>query len=117
MAVRRQGSPRQVAIHKPSISFLKTHFRMSAISARWARPLDASTMWHRRSWVQLVGELNAGGEEAMWSLWQIFAIGAVFAGLAPAWAAEVPSAARTELHQIQTLTLSDQQFLKGDTSG
>jgi hypothetical protein len=26
-------------------------------------------------------------------------------------------AARTELYQIQTLTLSDQQFLKGDTGG
>jgi dienelactone hydrolase len=37
-----------------------------------------------------------------------------------AWAGEIPSkqiAARTELHQIQTLTLSDQQFLKGDTGG
>lgn len=36
------------------------------------------------------------------------------------WAGEIPSkqiAARTELHQIQTLTLSDQQFLKGDTNG
>ena len=34
--------------------------------------------------------------------------------------ADTPSkqiAARTELHQIQTLTLSDQQFLKGDTGG
>ena len=37
-----------------------------------------------------------------------------------AWAAETPAkevAARTELHQIQTLTLTDQQFLKGDASG
>jgi len=37
-----------------------------------------------------------------------------------AWAGETPSkqiAARTELHQIQTLTLSDQQFLNGDTGG
>jgi dienelactone hydrolase len=37
-----------------------------------------------------------------------------------AWAGEIPSkqiAARTELHQIQTLTLSDQQFLNGDTGG
>lgn len=37
-----------------------------------------------------------------------------------AWAAEIPSkqiAARTELHQIQTLTLTDEQFLKGDTGG
>jgi dienelactone hydrolase len=41
-------------------------------------------------------------------------------GFASARAAEVPSkqiAARTELHQLQTLTLSDQQFLKGDTGG
>src|SRR5258707_4879067 len=37
-----------------------------------------------------------------------------------AWAGEIPSkqiAARTELHQIQTQTLSDQQFLNGDTGG
>src|SRR5260370_23306027 len=37
-----------------------------------------------------------------------------------AWAGEIPSkqiAARTELHQIQTLTLSDQQFLNADTGG
>src|SRR5258708_34978379 len=37
-----------------------------------------------------------------------------------AWAGEIPSkqiAARTELHQIQTLTLSDQQILNGDTGG
>src|SRR5258707_2387825 len=37
-----------------------------------------------------------------------------------AWAGEIPSkqiAARTELHKIQTLTLSDQQFLNGDTGG
>jgi len=36
------------------------------------------------------------------------------------WAAEVPSkqiAARTELHQIQTMTLSDQQFLTGEATG
>src|SRR5450631_3307571 len=36
------------------------------------------------------------------------------------WAAEVPSkqiAARTELHQVQTMTLSDQQFLKGEAAG
>src|SRR5258706_11772941 len=35
-------------------------------------------------------------------------------------AGEIPSkqiAARTELHRIQTLTLSDQQFLNGDTGG
>jgi len=40
--------------------------------------------------------------------------------LPPAWAEEVPSkqiAARTELHQIQSLTLSDQEFLKGDAAG
>src|SRR5437899_11430643 len=37
-----------------------------------------------------------------------------------AWAGEIPSkqiAVRTELHQIHTLTLSDQQFLNGDTGG
>src|SRR5260370_31205486 len=37
-----------------------------------------------------------------------------------AGAADTPSnqiAARTELYQIQTLTLSAQQFLKGDTGG
>ena len=37
-----------------------------------------------------------------------------------AWAEEVPSkqiAARTELHQIQSLTLSDQEFLKGNATG
>jgi dienelactone hydrolase len=36
------------------------------------------------------------------------------------WAAELPSkqiAARTELHSIQTMTLSDEQFLKGDAGG
>jgi dienelactone hydrolase len=36
------------------------------------------------------------------------------------WAAEIPAkqlAGRTELHQIQTMTLSDQQFLKGDSGG
>src|SRR5437667_12322660 len=40
--------------------------------------------------------------------------------LQSAGAADTPSkqiAARTELYQIQTLTLSDQQFLKGDTAG
>ncbi len=40
--------------------------------------------------------------------------------LQSAGAADTPSkqiAARTELYQIQTLTLSDQQFLKGDTGG
>jgi len=37
-----------------------------------------------------------------------------------AWAADGPSkqlAVRTELHQVQTLTLSDQQFLKGEGLG
>ena len=39
---------------------------------------------------------------------------------APTAGAEMPSreiAARTELHQIETLTLSDQQFLQGDAAG
>ena len=46
---------------------------------------------------------------------------AIFLGALPgAWAAEVEFkqfAARTELQQIQTLTLSDQQFLTGDSNG
>lgn len=51
---------------------------------------------------------------------QMATIGAALIILKPAWTAEIPSkqiAARTELYQIQTLTLSDQQFLKGDTGG
>jgi dienelactone hydrolase len=41
-------------------------------------------------------------------------------GLSSVWAAEIASkqvAARTELHQIQTMTLSDQQFLRGESAG
>ena len=51
---------------------------------------------------------------------QIIAIAVSLTVLHSAWAAEIASkqiAARTELHQIQTLTLSDEQFLKGDTGG
>jgi dienelactone hydrolase len=47
-------------------------------------------------------------------------IAVVFVISGVAWTAEVPSkqiAARTELHLIQTLTLSDQQFLRGDSAG
>src|SRR5450631_615819 len=54
----------------------------------------------------------------MLHVYRIAAIGAAFMGWASACAAEIPSkqiAARTELHELQTLTLSDQQFLKGDT--
>jgi dienelactone hydrolase len=53
-------------------------------------------------------------------LCQPAAIAAFFIALPSAWAAEVASkqiAARTELYQIQTLTLSDQQFLTGDSGG
>jgi dienelactone hydrolase len=51
---------------------------------------------------------------------EITAIAALFVALPTAWAAESASkqiAARTELYQIQTLTLSDQQFLSGDAAG
>ena len=53
-------------------------------------------------------------------LYEVAVIAAFFIALAPAWAAGVESkqiAARTELYQIQTLTLSDQQFLTGDSGG
>ncbi len=53
-------------------------------------------------------------------LCQVAAIAVSFIVLPSAWAAEAASkqiAARTELHQIQTLTLSDQQFLKGEPAG
>lgn len=56
----------------------------------------------------------------MKALFHIAAIAASFMVGMPGWAAEVLSkqiAARTELHQIQTLTLSDRQFLKGDHGG
>jgi dienelactone hydrolase len=51
---------------------------------------------------------------------QFAAIAVSLIALPAAWAAEVASkqiAARTELHQIQTMTLSDQQFLKGEAAG
>src|SRR5215470_7763863 len=51
---------------------------------------------------------------------QVAAFGVMFAGSAFVWAAQGASkdiAARTELYQIQTLTLTDQQFLKGDAGG
>jgi dienelactone hydrolase len=53
-------------------------------------------------------------------VYEITAVVAFFVGLPSAWAAEAASkqiAARTELYQIQTLTLSDQQFLTGDGAG
>jgi dienelactone hydrolase len=53
-------------------------------------------------------------------LCQIAAIFTPFVVLPPALAFEVAPkevAARTELYQVQTLTLSDQQFLKGDIGG
>ncbi len=53
-------------------------------------------------------------------LYKLAAIAAFFIASPPTWAAEVASkqiAARTELYQIQTLTLSDQQFLTGDSGG
>jgi dienelactone hydrolase len=51
---------------------------------------------------------------------QIATLAASVIALPFAWASEDASrqiAARTELHQIQTQTLSDQQFLKGDAGG
>ncbi len=56
----------------------------------------------------------------MWRFSQILLFAAQCSALAPAWASEVVTkqiAARTELYQIQTLTLLDQQLLKGDASG
>jgi dienelactone hydrolase len=53
-------------------------------------------------------------------VYEIAAIAAFFIALPSAWAAASTSkqiAARTELYQIQTLTLSDQQFLTGDGAG
>ncbi len=53
-------------------------------------------------------------------LCQIATVAAAFIVLPSAWADEIASkqiAARTELYQVQTLTLSDQQFLKGDSTG
>jgi dienelactone hydrolase len=53
-------------------------------------------------------------------LCQFAAIAVSLIALPATWAAEVASkqiAARTELHQIQTMTLSDQQFLKAEAAG
>jgi hypothetical protein len=53
-------------------------------------------------------------------VYEITAIAAFFFALPSAWSAESASkqiAARTELYQVQTLTLSDQQFLTGDGAG
>jgi dienelactone hydrolase len=50
----------------------------------------------------------------------ISSIVALLVALPPAWAADSALkqvAPRTELHLVQTLTLSDQQFLKGDSAG
>lgn len=56
----------------------------------------------------------------MKALCQVAATAIFLSALPSAWAADVAFkqfAARTELQQIQTLTLSDQQFLEGDTNG
>jgi dienelactone hydrolase len=56
----------------------------------------------------------------MKSVCELAAIAAFFVALPTAWAAEIAPkqiAARTELYQIQTLTLSDQQFLTGAGAG
>src|SRR5713226_3479237 len=53
-------------------------------------------------------------------LYQIVALAVPLIVVPSAWSAELASkqiAARTELHQIQTMTLSDQQFLKGESAG
>jgi len=52
--------------------------------------------------------------------WVLFAVMGSCALAASAWAVDGASkqlAARTELHQIQTLTLTDQQFLTGNSNG
>jgi hypothetical protein len=51
------------------------------------------------------------------SLIAVLSISAAAASLAIAEPASNDLAARTELHAIETLTLSDTQFLKGDTNG
>jgi hypothetical protein len=51
------------------------------------------------------------------SLIAVLSISAAAASLAIADPASNDLAARTELHAIETLTLSDTQFLKGDTNG
>ena len=53
-------------------------------------------------------------------LYQFVAIALSLFALPSAWAEDVPSkqvAVRTELHQVQSLTLSDQEFLRGDATG
>ena len=52
-------------------------------------------------------------------LGQIAALALLFGAMPQCWAGEAASrqiAARTELHEIHTLTLTDQQFLTGNTS-
>jgi dienelactone hydrolase len=64
--------------------------------------------------------LARSSEMTMIRLYQSIAVLVHLIVLPSAWAEEVPSkqiAARTELHQIQSLTLSDQEFLKGDAAG
>src|SRR5260370_31030124 len=82
--------------------------------------------------IRVIGEYNVPGQGrdnlnlahggVMKRLYRIVTITAplIVLVLQSAGAADTPSkqiAARTELYQIQTLTLSDQQFLKGDTGG
>src|SRR5262245_23116780 len=65
--------------------------------------------------ILLLPELDEGGKDPMRCL--IFALsvsGVVFAAFA---APAKDMAARTELHAIDTLTLSDAQFLSGDANG
>src|SRR5216684_9373623 len=71
---------------------------------------------------QVRDNLNLAHGGVMKRLYRIVTITAplIVLVLQSAGAADTPSkqiAARTELYQIQTLTLSDQQFLKGDTGG
>ena len=77
------------------------------IQNRWSKiPIPDSHIWTRRA---LAGA-------AMNHSYQFVAIALSLFALPSAWAQDVPSkqiAARTELHQIQSLTLSDQAFLKG----
>src|SRR5260370_13193295 len=82
--------------------------------------------------IRVIGEYNVPGQGrdnlnlahggVMKRLYRIVTITAplIVLVLQSAGAADTPSkqiAARTELYQIQTLTLSDQQFLKRDTGG
>ena len=71
---------------------------------------------------QVRDNLNLAHGGVMKRLYRIVTITAplIVLVLQSAGAADTPSkqiAARTELYQIQTLTLSDHQFLKGDTGG